>query len=692
MYFPKRADDANAKTLPPPPVTVEASGDFDGNDGKWSTFTINLGDSEPWGRGQNFKVLISTSSPVTLVPQDTGKCAEDCAKSRGLELFNGRQPLGYESTQTWKESGLYDIPLPSWWSGQNPKGTYGLENVALGKSSKTSAVLPEQMVYKYKFEEFWLGSFGLAIGPLDTSGAVKTPFLANFATQIPSSSFGYTAGASYRDHDKGTGTLASLVLGGYDQSRFTDKGVAIDMPKQPQGNTTLVVGVQSILYHSDRKAEANDFSFTAESSGFYATIDSTLPYLWLPDAICEKFAEKFRLTYENDKNMYTMNSSSHNFNMAQNATVTFKIANGLGGSNEFSTIELPYGAFYLTADEPIFNNSTPYFPLRRSPNSQFVLGRAFLQEAYLIVDYERMNFTVAPAKFSDPMPPPDVKSIFKKDFVPPLPSPGPTNTDDGGTLSGGAIAGIVVGIVVAFLLAAVAGFFFWKKRRASKLKRESKVSEIDTVNAGNEVRHRRISELDSEPPNSPKSSMAGYYDRDQKDIVPFPPINEMESPPAELYSAPPTDTPRSERDAESYFNAAPGKFRRRGATRESSGNNTPGTPGVYHPTIAELPGDDSRLQPASAPANRSPSDTSLQTNIDEVINRPGAKTEPAQEAKSGAKAEGEPETAVERRPSHTRGASDTTIQSDTTAVSQPTPEELEDWADRPDEPRRPLSE
>jgi hypothetical protein len=47
---------------------------------------------------------------------------------------------------------------------------------------------------------------------------------------------------------------------------------------------------------------------------------------------------------------------------------------------------------------------------------------------------------------------------------------------------------------------------------------------------------------------------------------------------------------------------------------------------------------------------------------------------------------------MERRPSHARGASDTTIQSDTTAVSQPTPEEIENWAMGVGEPRRPLSE
>jgi hypothetical protein len=47
---------------------------------------------------------------------------------------------------------------------------------------------------------------------------------------------------------------------------------------------------------------------------------------------------------------------------------------------------------------------------------------------------------------------------------------------------------------------------------------------------------------------------------------------------------------------------------------------------------------------------------------------------------------------TERRPSHTRGLSDTTIASDSTAVSQPTPDELESWArSGNDAPNRPAS-
>lgn len=108
-----------------------------------------------------------------------------------------------------------------------------------------------------------------------------------------------------------------------------------------------------------------------------------------------------------------------------------------------------------------------------------------------------------------------------------------------------------------------------------------------------------------------------------------------------------------------------------------------------------------KLPPAHA---RGPSDTSLHSKIDEVISRSEASPERKKEgaadieedaAESNGESEGggEPEVSPERRPSHTRGLSDSTVQSDNTAVSQPTPEELEQWAMGGEEgPRRPLSE
>jgi hypothetical protein len=476
-------------------------------------------------------------------------------------------------------------------------------------------------------------------------------------------------------------------------------------------NNTLVVGVQSILYAMDEDIETNTNTLTP-SGGFSAIIDSTLPYLILPDDVCDEFVSKFGLEFDEDSQLFLVNSTSHQDNQRQNATVSFKIGAGPSDGDKFTSIVLPYAAFDQQASFPlpVSKDNTQYFPIKRSKNGIFVLGRTFLQEAYIIVDYERANFTVAPAVFADPMPAQSLVTIFNESYtgLPTIPS-----DDSEGELPTGAIAGIVVGIVIVFALAVVGAFLWWRKRRNQTRHgiEGTKPSEIDTTHAGMEVKHRRVSELTgSEGPQSPKSSTMGYYGADHKSI---PPISEMspDSTPAELYSPPPEG-----HDGVDYFVA--GGARRQGTTRDyrSPGMSTSQMP------IAELPGEgivyeapaDESKPIQRPPHSRSPSDSSLGTNIDAVLaneraaeaksktDLEGTGTGPASPAPvdevAAAKTEGRDkeqapteQSTTDRRPSHTRGLSDTTIQSESTAVSQPTAEELERWARTGEDGSRPMS-
>jgi hypothetical protein len=207
MYFGKRAEPI---LLPPAPFVVPASGSFEGNDGKWSTFNINIGDDGTGkSNGQNFRVLISTSSPNTLIPGQTHWCnTGDCANSRGIGLYNGNQSLGLQDVSPWQDAGIYKIPLPNWWidtlsvdENNETGGIWGIDNVGLGNSSPNSKILSEQYVVKHLLGNFYMGSFGLAVGSSGPPGGDKPNFLDNFyssAQLIASRSYAYTAGAYYR--------------------------------------------------------------------------------------------------------------------------------------------------------------------------------------------------------------------------------------------------------------------------------------------------------------------------------------------------------------------------------------------------------------------------------------------------------------------------------------------------------------
>ena len=474
---------------------------------------------------------------------------------------------------------------------------------------------------------------------------------------------------------------------------MTDPALPLRMPNNQ--NTTLSVGVPSIVYSPDPNVATAPSSFTTDCGGFSANIDSTLPYLILPDCICDQFEATYGLTYNSTQNLYFVNSSSHDTNKQQNGTVEFKIAAGPSDSGTYTNNKLGYPAFDHEISSATGENGVNYFPIKKSKNGIYTLGRTFLQEAYIIVDYESSNFTVAPALYTDSTKQ-DLRPIYNSSFNP---TPGPASS--GGGLGPGAIAGTVVGIVVAFAIAGVLAFCWWKKRKNKKQMEPLpyETSQIDPTVAGDQVKIRRISELTgSDLPSSPKSPVGDYYSADHKN---FPPISEMspDSPPVELYS-PPADS-ASDVDSRDYFTA--GKTpHRRGAQRDraSSGYTTPGTP------IAELPGDEGQyvVSPVNSPQpSRGPSDTSLSTNIDQRladhkkdtarISTEAAAADDTVGPKNETQAEANAEPEKERRPSHTRGLSDTTIASESTAVSQPTPEEQERWAREPAlEPRRPLSE
>jgi len=122
---------------------------------------------------------------------------------------------------------------------------------------------------------------------------------------------------------------------------------------------------------------------------------------------------------------------------------------------------------------------------------QYTLGRAFFQEAYLTVDYERRNFSVSQCSW-DSSASEQVATIYPKDY-----HPTPNNSTASPAESAGAsskasipvstIIGIVVGIVaVIILISAGMRFFLQHKRHRSGVERidDDGRSEIDKNGLG----------------------------------------------------------------------------------------------------------------------------------------------------------------------------------------------------------------
>ncbi|KAF2103983.1 acid protease, partial [Rhizodiscina lignyota] len=439
----------------PAPYVAAPTQQFDGNDGQWSTFAISVGTP-----GQSFRILPSTSGSETWIPVPQGCTSSDpdnCASLRGADPFNGRASSGFLTNQssTWDEIGLYSLDLEANLN-YTGNGLYGYDTVALGSPSDSSRLsVNHSVVAGIADKDYFLGIFGLGNRPLSFSSSANNSQgflqLANDAREVPSLSFGYTAGAVYQNKQ----VPGSLVLGGYDSSRFTANDMSFSFASADA--KALTVGVQSIIADNTLLGTA---SFTEGSGGFLAVVDSTVPYLFLPNQTCDTMANALGLTFDETTELYTINDTMHSKLKSLNPSFTFKLGNTAFDNGNSTNIQLPYAAFDLQASWPIYQNPTNYFPVRRSQNdTQYTIGRAFLQEAYLIVDYERTNFSISQAVFSDPMPPSQIVSIIEASLS------NDDSSSSSSSLSGGAIAGIVIGAIAGVVLLALAGFLLFRRRR-----------------------------------------------------------------------------------------------------------------------------------------------------------------------------------------------------------------------------------
>lgn len=376
----------------PAPIAVEPSGQFDGNDGWWSSFNIRVGNP-----AQDARVLVSTLVAETWVVARDG-CTNDanevpdCADTRG-GLFNRAGSTTWTDQQIWPLEAEKNLGFTCCTKEHYNAGNYGLDTLGISSKSEGNITLDQQVVAAIATKEFYLGNLGLS--PRAVNKNFGPSFLRSLKDQekIPSLSFGYTAGAVYRSN-----TTASLTLGGHDVSRFTPNDVFFGF--SPTQSRELLVGVQSISF-SDGSSNIP----LLPGGGIFALIDSTVPDIWLPLEACTAFEKAFGISWDPIRARYLVDEEEHDALLRQNANVTFRIGNS-DDNGPSVNIVLPYQSFDQQLGPPILRNASRSFPLRQANDpKQYTLGRTFLQEAFLTADYERGNFSVSQCVFPPPADP-----------------------------------------------------------------------------------------------------------------------------------------------------------------------------------------------------------------------------------------------------------------------------------------------
>lgn len=251
--------------------------------------------------------------------------------------------------------------------------------------------------------------------------------------------------------------LGSLTLGGHDSSRYIPNKASFVFA--PDNERELVVGLAGLTASTSTQTEINLLPAGVGKPAL--PIDTTVAELWLPLEICQAFEKAFSLTYDNVTELYLVDDMLHASLKIQNPTVTITLDQSYS-TNETVKITLPYAAFDLQAEVPYrgLREKTRYFPLRRADNStQYALGRVFLQEAYLTVDWERARFSVHQCDWTYGKPS-EILPIVSPSYMDESSAEQSTNRS-----TDGVVIGVVVGCVfVAILIATVVVGYLWRRR------------------------------------------------------------------------------------------------------------------------------------------------------------------------------------------------------------------------------------
>lgn len=454
----------------PAPISVAPDeANWAGIDGAWNTFSLRVG-----AQGTNTSVFVSTtnqqvwvvnaqactSSVMNSLPLSAAQLSSgECDSVRGF-------PFNTSHSSTWFETGYYGLQALSE-LGVNAVGLFGLDTVSLGEAgpavNTTIGTIGTHSTLATT--EFWLGHIGLQSKP---STFVQQPSRPSYITglfesqSIPSQSFGYTAGAQYRQGVT-TAYHGSLTLGGYDASRLVHNDVVFTQDTQ----RNLLVGLSGL---SATTTLAMDIDLL-QGTNFDVYIDTNVAEIWLPASVCELFEETFGLVYDEASDLYLVNSTLHDSLTAQNPSITFTLRQA-ASIHAAGTVEitLPYAAFDLQAQPPYrdINYTTRYFPIRRGANeTQWILGRTFMQEAYLKVDWERSQFQVSACDWTSK--PTNIVAIVSPRYAEVV-------EDSSANLSTATIVGITIGVVAFVLLIAVGAYYVWRRRKPQQEKANLELS------------------------------------------------------------------------------------------------------------------------------------------------------------------------------------------------------------------------
>jgi hypothetical protein len=400
-------------------------------------------------------------------------------------------------------------------------GGFTVPDVTIMSVTEISQTYPGGQSYPVEMGVLSLGAPRYNTSYTENSGPpLNTTFINSYlytnggGKAIPSYSFGMHIGSAAQN------IPGSLFLGGYDQSRaiapvsaqpYTTPGAGggfaielldIELGVVTGGSPWNFTNKTGLLMQGD----SNTGALTQQPLSLLVSPPN--PYIYLPKSACDTIAAELPVQYQAEMGLYYWDTSSPLYKQIVTAPTylgfTFQL-NALNTAN--FTIKVPFQLLNLTLQSPLVSTHTQYFPCFASTNGTYGLGRAFLQAAFVGVNWSNGgtgNWFLAQAPGPNYQATPSTMNIMPSDqslvgsqnswegtwtgYWTPLPvrsnsrngqdanstasaapgaSSGSNNSIRSSGLSTGAKAGIGVGVGVGGLLIIGAGilFFFLRRRR-----------------------------------------------------------------------------------------------------------------------------------------------------------------------------------------------------------------------------------
>ena len=390
-----------------------------------------------------------------------------------------------------KEAGNASILLDTM-TMTTPQGALSVYGSAIDAVHDKSIMLPDGSSYAPQVGSLALGSPEGERKYPKGSGKIIPNYLSG-RNITPSASTGLHYGSAQ------LGPEGSLVWGGYDQSRVIGDVGSFELFKTDSlmipNLLDIQLGVERGVSPFQEQSPTGLLNLN-NSFGLYqpTVINPVLPYLFMAPDTCSNIAKYLPVTFNQLTGLYAWNTDDPQYNRIIGSPAYLAFVFRSGGDNSAPvaasnlTIKVPFKLLNLTLESPIVQTPQQYFPCypftASDGSGNYFFGRAFLQAAFVAMNFNQSTFFLAQAPGPDAEPP-NIQSIsasnttikstpadgfarsWAKHWTPlSETTPAPTRAPHGGSdLPKGAIAGISVAVVLFVLFSGLAALFLFVRHR-----------------------------------------------------------------------------------------------------------------------------------------------------------------------------------------------------------------------------------